>query len=85
MSKYEIKSNLSEKQIEAYVAGYFGWCSEDMPFTLLDTDELNTGADKEYHPQYGGVIYIQFKKSDGLEPISKVPLSGRKNMSKKEK
>lgn len=85
MSKYEIKSNLSEKQIEADVAGYFGWCSQGMPFRLLDTDELETGADKEYHPKYGGVIYIQFKKSDGLEPISKVPLSGRKNMSKKEK
>lgn len=84
MSKYEIKSNLSEKQIEAYVAGYFGWCSEDMPFRLLDTDELKTGADKEYHPQYGGLIYIQFKKSEGLEPISKVSSSRRKNKSKKE-
>ncbi|WP_016687055.1 hypothetical protein [Neisseria sicca] len=84
MSKYEIKSNLSEKQIEADVAAYFGWCSQGMPFRLLDTDELETGADKEYHPKYGGVIYMQFKKSGGLEPISKVPLSGRKNMSKKE-
>ncbi len=84
MSKYEIKSNLSEKQIEADMAAYLGWCSEDMPFRLLDTNELKTGADKEYHPKYGGVIYIQFKKSKGLEPISKVPSSRRKNRSKKE-
>ena len=84
MSKYEIKSNLSEKQIEADVAAYLGWCSQGMPFRLLDTDELETGADKEYHPKYGGVIYIQFKKSEGLEPISKVPSSRRKNRSKKE-
>ena len=40
MTKYQIKSNLSEKQIEADVAGYFGYCSKSAPFRLLDTDEL---------------------------------------------
>lgn len=84
MTKYQIKSNLSEKQIEAVVAAYFGWCSENTPFILLDTNELRTGADKEYEPVYGGLIYMQFKKSDGLKPVTEVPLSYRKNMSKLE-
>lgn len=84
MTKYQIKSTLSEKQIEADVASYFGWCSDSAPFRLLDTDELKTGADKEYKPVYGGIIYMQFKKSDGLKPVAEVPLSGRKNRSKLE-
>lgn len=84
MTKYQIKSNLSEKQIEADVASYFGWCSESTPFRLLDTDELKTGADKEYKSIYGGLIYIQFKKSEGLRAVSEIQLSNRKNRSKLE-
>lgn len=82
MTKYQIKSNLSEKQIEADVASYFGWCSKSMPFRLLDTDELKTGADKEYKSICGGLIYIQFKKSEGLRAVSEIPLSNRTNRSK---
>ena len=82
MTKYQIKSNLSEKQIEADVASYFGWCSKDMPFRLLDTDELKTGADKEYKSIWGGLIYIQFKKSEGLKSVSEIQLSNRKDRSK---
>ena len=82
MTKYQIKSNLSEKQIEADVASYFGWCSKDMPFRLLDTDELKTGADKEYKSIWGGLIYIQFKKSEGLKSVSEIQLFNRKDRSK---
>lgn len=84
MTKYQIKSNLSEKQIEADVASYFGWCSESTPFRLLDTDELKTGADKEYKSICGGLIYIQFKKSEGLRAVSEIQLSNRTNRSKLE-
>ncbi|WP_314186144.1 hypothetical protein [Aggregatibacter kilianii] len=84
MTKYQIKSNLSEKQIEADVASYFGWCSESTPFRLLDTDELKTGADKEYKSICGGLIYIQFKKSEGLRAVSEIQLSNRINRSKLE-
>lgn len=82
MTKYQIKSNLSERQIEADVASYFGWCSKDMPFRLLDTDELKTGADKEYKSIWGCLIYIQFKKSEGLKSVSEIQLSNRKDRSK---
>lgn len=84
MTKYQIKSTLSEKQIEADVASYFGWCSESTPFRLLDTDELKTGADKEYKSICGGLIYIQFKKSEGLRAVSEIQLSNRINRSKLE-
>lgn len=84
MTKYQIKSNLSEKQIEADVASYFGWCSDSTPFRLLDTDELKTGADKEYKSICGGLIYIQFKKSEGLRAVSEIQLSNRKNRCKLE-
>ena len=85
MTKYQIKSNLSEKQIEADVAGYFGYCSKSAPFRLLDTDELKTGADKEYNSRkYGCLIYIQFKKSEGLRAVSEIQLSNRKNRCKLE-
>ncbi|MFS8054246.1 hypothetical protein QD357_15545 [Rhizobium sp. BR 317] len=43
---YLLKSQLSEKQIEADVSFYLGWCSNEMPFRLLDIDEQETGADK---------------------------------------
>ena len=86
MTKYQIKSNLSEKQIEADVAGYFGYCSKSAPFRLLDTDELKTGADKEdiTLENNGGLIYIQFKKSEGLRAVSEIQLSNRKNRCKLE-
>ena len=35
-----------EKQIEADVSFYLGWRSNKIPFTLLDIDEQETGADK---------------------------------------
>lgn len=83
MSKYEIKSNLSEKQIEADVASFFGWISTSAPFRLLDVDERISGADKKYYDT-GFAFFMQFKSSQGLEPISKIPISKRKNRSKLE-
>ncbi|MDT2815256.1 hypothetical protein [Vagococcus carniphilus] len=80
---YKIKSNLSEKQIEADVANYFGWISENSPFRLLDIDEQLTGADKIYFDS-GFLFFIQFKKSEGLKPICDIPASARKNRSKLE-
>lgn len=80
MCKYKIKSNLSEKQIESDVSGYFGWISKETPLRLLDVDEQLTGADKKFYNS-GFAFFMQFKVSEGLEPISKVPSSFRINRS----
>src|ERR1043166_7563288 len=80
---YYIRSNLSEKQVEADVAAYLGWCTpvgDEPPFRLLDVDETITGADKLFN--IGTAIYMQFKKSDGLHPTTTV--STRKNKSQLE-
>ena len=83
--KYFIKGNLSEKQIEADVASFFGWCTPPeapTPFRLLDVDEQSTGADKLY--DCATAIYMQFKKSYGLMSTLKVKPSTRKNRSQLE-
>lgn len=80
MSKYEIKTNLSEKQIESDVSGFFGWMSKGSPFRLLDIDEQLTGADKKFYDS-GFAFFMQFKVSKGLEPASKVTPSTRSNRS----
>lgn len=80
--KYQIKSNLSEKQIEADVASFFGWCTANeitAPFRLLDVDEQLTGADKVF--DRATVIYMQFKKSCGLKSTQEIPVSHRKGRS----
>lgn len=80
--KYYIKGNLSEKQIEADVASFFGWCTppeEHSPFRLLDVDEQSTGADKLY--DRATAIYMQFKKSTGLKSTKIVKPSTRKGRS----
>lgn len=81
-SAYFIKGNLSEKQIEADVASFMGWCTApevNTPFRLLDINEQVTGADKLF--DLGVAIYMQFKKSEGLHPASLVKVSNRKNRS----
>lgn len=83
MSKYQIKTDLSEKQIEADVAQFFGWISKGVPFRLLDVDERITGADKQFYDR-GFAFFLQYKVSKGLEPISRVPVSNRKNQSRLE-
>lgn len=80
MSKYEIKANLSEKQIESDVSGFFGWMSKGSAFRLLDIDEQLTGADKKFYDS-GFAFFMQFKVSKGLEPASKVTPSTRRNRS----
>ncbi|MDO9179524.1 MAG: hypothetical protein Q7U16_14580 [Agitococcus sp.] len=80
--KYYIKGNLSEKQIEADVASFLGWCTppeELSPFRLLDIDEQSTGADKLY--DRATAIYMQFKKSTGLKSTKIVKPSTRKGRS----
>ncbi len=80
--KYFIKGNLSEKQIEADVASFFGWCTpigEDSPFRILDIDEQKTGADKLY--DRATAIYMQFKKSSGLKSTKEVRPSKSKYRS----
>jgi hypothetical protein len=61
---------LSEKQIEADVATFLGQCTAfgALPFRLLDVDEQLFGADKLF--DVGTLVYMQFKKSNGLRPIS---------------
>jgi len=83
VGKYQIKSNLSEKQIEADVASFFGWISKYAPFRLLDIDERITGADKKFFDS-GFAFFMQFKVSNGLESVDKVSLSNRSNRSKLE-
>lgn len=94
LPSYCIQSNLSEKQIETDVATYLGWCTPShasAPFRLYDVDESATGADKRFDG--GALIYIQFKKSEGLKPTHKAlrasgdsrptqDVSTRKNKSK---
>lgn len=83
--KYYIKGNLSEKQIEADVASFLGWCTppnEALPFRLLDIDEQATGADKLF--DRGSAIFIQFKKSAGLKSTSVVAPSTRQGRSAQE-
>ena len=80
--KYHVKGNLSEKQIEADVSSFMGWCTppeENIPFRLLDIDEQVTGADKLF--DRAALIFIQFKKSSGLKSTSSVKPSIRKNRS----
>ena len=79
-SAYFIKSNFSEKQIEADVSGFFGWISKGSPFRLIDIDEQLTGADKKFYDS-GFAFFMQFKVSNGLKSIDKIPSSKRKNRS----
>lgn len=68
--KFHIKSELSEKQVEADVATYFGWISpadNSMPFRLIDVNEQLTGADKRADLVIP--MYLQFKVSHGLTAI----------------
>jgi len=63
----KLESELSEKQIEADIATYFGWITppvNDLPFRLKDIDEQVTGADKLFDLVIP--IYMQFKVSHGL-------------------
>lgn len=76
---YHLKGDLSEKQIEADVALYLGMCAGNQPFRLLDIDEQATGADKLFNVTIP--IYIQFKKSEGLTPLTAPILRQRRNES----
>ncbi|WP_142640294.1 hypothetical protein [Ruegeria faecimaris] len=89
MTSYVIKSDISEKQLEADVASFLGWCSTGLPFKLVDVNEQLTGADKRLDVAIP--VYIQFKKSTGLKQlpraIGKTKASGkrRSNESKLQK
>jgi hypothetical protein len=80
LSSFTIKGDLSEKQIEADVAMYLGWCSAGLPFRLLDVDEQETGADKRCDIVVP--IYIQFKKSTGLKAAPPEGIRRRVNEGK---
>jgi hypothetical protein len=79
LSSYKITSDLSEKQIEADVAKYLGWCAEGLPLNLLDVNEQVTGADKRL--DWAVPIYLQFKKSTGLRPLGSENAKPRLNAS----
>lgn len=71
MKSYKIFSELTEKQIEADVANFFGWISpieSRLPYILLDVNEQITGADKKYDSVIP--IYMQFKVSEGLTQLN---------------
>lgn len=80
MRKYKIKSELSEKQIEADVASYFGWLATEgaLPLRLLDINEQSTGADKRAN--WIIPIYMQFKVSQGLKSVDEAPISYREKL-----
>lgn len=84
-TEYQIPSDLSEKQIEADVSGYFGYMSPlfGRRLRLLDINEQMTGADK-YHYRHGVSYFFQFKKPIGLKSSSdlRLPTVKRKNESK---
>lgn len=80
MTSYELKSDISEKQLEADVAAFLGWCSVGLPFKLVDVDEKLTGADKRLDVSVP--IYMQFKKSTGLRKMPRIKLKPRANESK---
>lgn len=80
MSEYILKGNLSEKQIESDVSGFFGWISKGTPFRLLDVDEQLTGSDKKFYDS-GFAFFMQFKVSTGLLSVDKLPPSTRSNRS----
>lgn len=84
MTKYQIKSDLSEHQIELDVSRFLGWISPvgNSPFQLFDVDENITGADVYFNKVFP--LYIQFKTSQGLLPVSAISPSNRKNRSKLE-
>lgn len=68
---FKLYSELSEKQIEADIATYFGWITpvgNNVPFRLLDIDEQLTGADKKFDQVIP--IYMQFKVSVGLTRLT---------------
>lgn len=70
---YELVVELSEKQVEADVAAYFGHVSalagEYGRFRLLDVNEQLTGADKKF--EWDATTYfLQFKKPQALIPMS---------------
>lgn len=80
---YVIASDIPEGQVETSVATYLGWCTpegREAPFRLIHPNEQETGADKVF--DVGTAIYMQFKKSEGLRPTTKI--STRKNKSKME-
>ena len=78
---YVIKSNLTEKQIEADVAQYISWrrpFGEQAPLRLIDVNEAKTGADKlinipDTNSTKAIAIYMQFKKSTGLKSLDDIP------------
>lgn len=67
---YKIKSEISESQVEADVASYFGYITPfwSRRFELIAVDEQETGADKLFNRFVP--IYMQFKVSQGLKPLS---------------
>jgi len=68
--KYQVESELSEKQIEADVAAYFGHISSFFgEFRLLDVNEQTTGADKLLNWR-AAAYYFQFKPPVGLKPLT---------------
>jgi len=77
--KYFIRPALSEKQVESDVSTFMGWSSPGKPFRLKDVSEPLTGSDKLF--DQGSMIYMQFKKSMGLQPIRKIPSSKSKSRS----
>lgn len=84
-ANYQIPSDLSEKQVEADIAGYFGYMSPlfGRRLRLLDVNEQLTGADKK-HYRHGVAYFFQFKKPIGLKSTSalRLPSVKRKNESK---
>jgi hypothetical protein len=84
-SSYQLISELSEKQIEADVASFFGYMTPifGKRLKLIDVNEQLTGADKADLTK-GRAYFFQFKKPIGLQSTAKlpIPLVPRKNESK---
>ncbi|MBZ4191709.1 hypothetical protein [Niabella beijingensis] len=75
---FKIDSQLSENQIESDVSSYLGYITPfwSKRFRLISVDEQTTGADKLFNRFIP--IYLQFKVSHGLNPISPIALQFQK-------
>lgn len=83
MAYYDLKSEISENQIDKDISSYITWCTPTNttpPYLLLDINESITGADALF--DVGACIYLQYKKADGLTKWDFPKL--RKNASKKQ-
>ncbi len=83
MGEYKIKSEINEVQVGWDIQSFLSLCGKGSKrWRLLASDEPRTGADAALKYNRGVPIYLQFKKSLGLKPATRI--STRRNKAKEE-